>query len=143
LPTVAILIRISVLSLLLSPVGYAAEPLGRIGLVCTEQPMKHVVFGDAGQVDYREEPPLETAPVRLSVIKADPTGTAATELARIESETPDLTASHALWFDGRQVEARDGRLQLDLQTNVLTIAETGANAETLFRRFTCSPDVSI
>ena len=34
---------------------------------------------------------------------------------------------------------REGKLRLDLQTNVLTIAEAGANAETLFRRFTCTP----
>jgi hypothetical protein len=137
------LTRISILSLLLTSVGYAAEPVDRIDLICTEQPMRHVIFGEAGQVDYREEPPRETAPVRLSVIKADPTGMAETELARIESDTPDLTASHALWFDRRHVDARDGKFRLDLQTNVLSIAETGANAETLFRRFTCAPDVSI
>ena len=115
----------------------ADEPAERIDLVCTEQPLKHVVFGADGQIDYREEPPRETAPVRLTVIKTHPGGKSELAPARTESDVPDLNIDDATWTAGGQVDGRNGSVRLDLQTNVLTVAETGTAGEAAFRHFQC------
>jgi hypothetical protein len=115
----------------------ADEPAERIDLVCTEQPLKHVVFGADGKIDYREEPPREPAPVRLAVIKTSPGGKSEVEPARMESAVPYLQIDDAFWTAGGQVDSRNGLVRLDLQTNVLTVAETGTAGEAAFRHFQC------
>jgi hypothetical protein len=134
------------LALLLSAgVAHASDAVDRIDLLCTEQPIQHVIFGDGGQVDYREEPPRETAPVQLAVIKTggEPDASAAggSVVARIESDADYLRTEQASWAPGRSVQAPEGRLHLNLENNVLTLSETGANSETWFRRFKCEPIV--
>ena len=125
-------------SLLLSQAAsiQADEPAERIDLVCTEQPLKHVVFGADGKIDYREEP-REPAPVRLAVIKTSPGGKSEVEPARMESAVPYLQIDDAFWTAGGQVDSRNGLVRLDLQTNVLTVAETGTAGEAAFRHFQC------
>lgn len=132
----------SLLVLLLSAgVAQAAETLDRIDLTCIEQPMKHVVFAADGQVDYREEPPRETAPVQLTVIKTgtatDASATGGSFVARIDSDTDYLRAEQASWTPNSAIQAPQGRLRINLTNNVMTLSETGANSETWFRRFAC------
>lgn len=107
--------------------------------------MQHVIFGDGGRVDYREEPPRETAPVQLAVIKTggEPDASAAggSFVARIESDVDYLRTERASWSPGRSIQAPEGRLRLNLENNVLTLSETGDNSETWFRRFDCEPIV--
>lgn len=131
--------------LLSAGVAHASEAVDRIDLICTEQPMQHVIFGDGGQVDYREEPPRETAPVQFAVIKTggEPDASAAggSFVARIESDADYLRTERASWSPGRSIQAPEGRLRLNLENNVLTLSETGVNSETWFRRFECEPIV--
>ncbi len=136
----------SILPLRLLPVlltvglAHASDPVDRIDLTCVEQPMRHVVFGDGGRVDYREEPPRETAPIRLAVIKAgegDDSSATGGVAARIESDLDYLRTERATWLPDRSIEAPRGRLRINLENNVVTLSETGANSETWFRRFDC------
>jgi hypothetical protein len=123
---------------LLSPAAAAEdEPKDRIELVCTEQPVRHVAFGDAGQVTYEELPPREPEPVRITVIRSDTSQRYVIDAARIESETPYLAVEQATWTHGQQVDADAGRLRLNLKTNVLSVAETGTAGQAAFRRFQC------
>jgi len=134
------------IALLLSAgVVHASEPTDRIDLTCTEQPIQHVIFGDGGQVDYREEPPRETAPVQFVVIKTggepDPSAVGGSFVARIESDADYLRTERATWSPGRSIQAPEGRLRLNLENHVLTLSEIGVNSETWFRRFECTPIV--
>lgn len=136
----------SLFALLLSAgVAHASEAVDRIDLTCSEQPMQHVIFGDGGQVDYREEPPRETAPIQFVVIKtggeAEASAVGGSVVARIESDADYLRTERASWAPGRSIQAPEGRLRLNLENNVLTLSETGANSETWFRRFKCEPIV--
>ncbi|MCF7991701.1 MAG: hypothetical protein K9M02_14755 [Thiohalocapsa sp.] len=114
-----------------------AELLDRIDLVCIEQPANRVVFGDDGSVDYREIPPAETEPVTLSVTRADPGGDYPIDAARIDSTVPYLAVENATWTAGHQVDARQGQLRINLETDVLTLTETDHAGQAAFRRFEC------
>jgi hypothetical protein len=136
----------SLFALLLSAgVAHASDAVDRIDLTCTEQPMQHVIFGDGGQVDYREEPPREMAPIQFVVIKTsgevDSSAVGGSVVARIESDADYLRTERASWTPGSSIQAPEGRLRLNLENNVLTLSETGDNSETWFRRFKCEPVV--
>ena len=136
----------SLLAMLLSAsVAHASEPMDRLDLICTEQPMQHVNFGEGGRVDYREEPPREKSPVQLAIIRtgdeADAAAAGGSFVARIESDVDSLRTERASWAPGRSIQAPEGRLRLNLENYMMTLSETGANSETWFRRFKCEPIV--
>jgi hypothetical protein len=135
--TLALLI---VLALLLVTAPAAAEDdaaRDRIDLVCTEQPVRHVAFGDAGQVTYEELPPKEQEPVHISVIRSDTGKRYVIDEARIESDRPYLNVDRAAWTHGEQIDAEQGRIRLNLKNYVLTVVETGTDGQANFRRFQC------
>jgi hypothetical protein len=109
----------------------------RIELVCTEQPSRHVAFGEDGRVTYEQQTPREQEPVRLTVVRSDTSQRYTIDAARIESDAPYLQADRATWTYGEQVDAGQGRVRLNLKTNVLTVAEYGADGQASFRRFQC------
>jgi hypothetical protein len=109
----------------------------RIGLTCTEQPAKRVAFGDDGTVDYREVPPAETAPVTVTITRLDAGAGYAVDAARIDSSAPYLAVEKATWTAGHQVDANQGQLRINLDNNIVTLTETGADGQAAFRRFEC------
>jgi hypothetical protein len=115
----------------------ADKPQDRIELLCTEQPFNHVVFGDNGQITYEQLPPKEREPVSLVLIRDKGTKGQTVYGARIESPIPYLQADQATWTQGHQVDAQQGRLRVDLSTNVLTVSETQTPGRASFRRFQC------
>lgn len=108
----------------------------RLELRCIEQPMRHLVFGEAG-VSYQEEPARTSESVRVAVTQIAPAPEAGIEPARIESDLPELVDDRAIWIEGQQIDSRGGQLRVNLQNLVITLSETGANSETWFRRFEC------
>ena len=127
-------------TLLVVPPGIAAaadKSPDRIELRCTEQPFNHVVFGDDGKITYEQLPPKEPEPVPLVLIRDKGTKGQAVYDARIESPIPYLQADQATWTQGHQVDAQQGRLRIDLNTNVLTVSETQTPGQASFRRFQC------
>jgi hypothetical protein len=116
------------------------EPLdlpARIDFVCTEQPSNRVEFGPEGQVDYREHPPVETEPVAVSVVRQSEGRGYAVDAARIESDRDYLAVDLATWTAGNQITAREGRIRINLETDVLAVAEVDAAGNAAFRRFDC------
>lgn len=138
-PVICVLAGLGALAAAGSAAAAEDAPPERIELTCTEQPLRHVVFGDAGAVSYEELPPREEEPVPVSVIRTgdDDAEPQAVNTARFESPKAYLTSRQAIWTAGQQVDADAGRLRLDLRNYVLTLAETQTPGEATFRRFQC------
>ena len=137
------------LNLLLGPilvVGFASigwadmsepVPMGRVQLVCTEGPMRVVSFGEAGQVNYGEQPPTETAPVTLTITKTGAGQDFNVDSAAIETDTHGLAAGDAVWIKGKQIEAQNGRFRINLENLMMTLTEVEPDGSARFRRFAC------
>jgi hypothetical protein len=110
---------------------------GRLELVCTEQPMRAVSFGEPGEVDYGQQPPKEAEPVGLTVTKTAPGEDFKFDYATIEATVPDLAVDEAIWISGKQVEAQEGRFKINLDNLVMTLTETDPDGSARFRRFEC------
>lgn len=128
--------RLLTLSLLLLAAG-SVGATDRLDLSCTEQISREVVFGDQGEVHYEERTPEAPQTVRLTLLR--PTNAADPTAAQIESNDPDLASSSATWIVERQVESHDGRVRVDLLTNVLSITDNSHPGRASFRRFQCQP----
>lgn len=109
----------------------------RLELVCREQPMRAVSFGDPGQVSYGEQPPQEREPVTLTISKTEPGEDFHFDYASIEASRPYLAVDEAIWISGKQIEAQEGRFKLNLDNLVMTLTETDPDGSARFRRFAC------
>jgi hypothetical protein len=127
-------------------VGWAAPPddasAERLELVCSEQPMRAVSFAPDGEVSYGERPAKESGPVSLSVKWLGPGEEINFDVATIESKTAGIAAEHALWIRGKQVEAHQGRLRINLENLVMTLTEDEGDGNARFRRFACEERAS-
>jgi hypothetical protein len=110
----------------------------RLDLVCTEQPMRAVSFGDQpGELSYGEQPPMEPEPIEVSVAKSRPGEDFGYDFAVIESSAADLATDEAIWLAGKQIEAQQGRFKINLENLVMTLTETDPDGSARFRRFSC------
>lgn len=113
------------------------ETPSRIELVCIEQPIRAVSFGEPGEVNYGEQPPQESEPVSLTVTKTAPGEDFHFDYANIEATVPYLRVEEAIWIRGKQIEAQEGRFKINLDNLVMTLTETDPDGSARFRRFTC------
>ncbi|WP_201244552.1 hypothetical protein [Halochromatium salexigens] len=126
---------------LLAP-GAAAQAdedfeLEQLELVCIEQPMRAVSFGEPGELSYGEQAPKEADPIEVRVTKSRPGEDFNYDFAIIESSTDDLETDEAIWLGDKQVEAQQGRFKLNLSNLVMTLTETDPDGSAHFRRFEC------
>jgi hypothetical protein len=112
----------------------------RLELVCREQPMRAVSFGEPGEVSYGEQPPQETEPVMLTVTKTAPGEDFHFDYASIEAGRPYLAVEEAIWISGKQIEAQEGRFKINLDNLVMTLTETDPDGSARFRRFQCEEE---
>lgn len=115
----------------------------RLHLICTEQPMRAVSFGEQpGALSYGEQPPKESGPIEVLVTKRGPGEDFSYDFAVIESSTPDLATEEAIWLPGKQIEAQRGRFKINLENLIMTLTETDPDGSARFRRFSCETRLS-
>lgn len=130
-------------SLLAAPLlADPAVPVERLNLICQEEPMRAVSFGEPGEVSYGEQPPRESEPVTLTLTKTAPGEDFQFDYATIDASAPDLSATDAIWIKGKQIEAQHGRFKINLNNLVMTLTETDPDGSARFRRFQCEKRLS-
>lgn len=118
--------------------GFEAEQLD---LICVEQPMRAVSFGEPGELSYGEQAPKESDPIDVRVTKSRPGEDFNYDFAIIESSAGDLATEEAIWLTGKQIEAQRGRFKINLSNLVMTLTETDPDGSARFRRFECEERV--
>ncbi|MFW6258892.1 MAG: hypothetical protein ACOC26_05310 [Halochromatium sp.] len=115
------------------------DPPEQLDLICVEQPMRVVAFGEPGELSYDEQAPRTVDPIEVRISKSRPGEDFNYDFAIIESSADDLETEEAIWLADKQIEAQQGRFKLNLSNLVMTLTETDADGGARFRRFECEP----
>ncbi len=135
------LAHLGFLLVVITPLGslQAAEGFqsARLDLICIEQPMRAVTFGQPGELSYGEQPPKESNPIDVLATKSRPGEDFNYDFAIIKSSAGYLETEDAIWLTGKQIEAQQGRFKINLETLMMTLTETDPDGSARFRRFEC------
>ncbi len=136
-----LLAHLGLLVMVIAPLGMprAAEGFqpARLDLICIEQPMRAVAFGEPGELSYGEQAPKEPEPIDVLINKSRPGEDFNYDFAIIESSAGYLATDEAIWLTGKQIEAQQGRFKINLENLVMTLTETDPDGSARFRRFEC------
>ncbi|MFP4075998.1 MAG: hypothetical protein ACLFTD_05855 [Halochromatium sp.] len=138
----AVPLFLALLALLVASAPLRADEEGppeQLDLICVEQPMRVVAFGEPGELSYDEQAPRTVDPIEVRISKSRPGEDFNYDFAIIESSADDLETEEAIWLADKQIEAQQGRFKLNLSNLVMTLTETDADGGARFRRFECEP----